>query len=357
MVEQVRRISEDLETGEVIAPVTVREFLLWYGSERRGQNVVAKIRADLAEHSLSTIPDFEGAWIDGTITFTKVGAAAPEAVGANDDPDQPQGEPQAAPVPVDGGLERTEPVWVVNDPSHQISKLAAANQWVAFVTPNDTLQRAVTVMLMHDFSQLPVMSNERTVNGVISWRSIGEHLSLGREGVHTRDAMVPVQEVQHDVSIFDVIGIVSQHDYVLVRDATRKVAGIVTATDLSQQFRNLSEPFLLLSEIENHIRNIIGRKFNMEELAASRDPGDRRDVQGVADLSFGDYVRLIENPQRWERLKLAIDRVYFCQRLDFVRRVRNDVMHFDPDGIQVHQLRGLREFGRALRVLQSNKFG
>ena len=351
MVEQVRRISDDLDNGEVIAPVTVREFLLWYGAERRGQNVVARIRADLDEHGISTAPDFEGAWIDGTINFTKLAVAAGAAIEVAG---PPPGEQPEAGVGIVDDPELIQNVWVENDPSHQISKLAAANQAVTSVTPNDTLARAVTVMMMHDFSQLPVMTNERNVQGLVSWRSIGQHISLGREGTETRHAMVPAQDVRHDVSIFDVIGIVAQHDYVLVRDATNKVAGIVTATDLSQQFRILSEPFLLLSEIENHIRNIIGSKFTVDELAEARDPGDLREVNGVADLSFGEYVRLIENPGRWARLGLAIDRAYFCERLEFVRRVRNDVMHFDPDGIQPDQLRGLREFGRARKVLQGN---
>ena len=66
MVEQVRRISEELEAGGAITPVTVREFLNWFGAERRGQHVVARIRSELEEHRLHTVPDFEGAWIDGT---------------------------------------------------------------------------------------------------------------------------------------------------------------------------------------------------------------------------------------------------------------------------------------------------
>jgi CBS domain-containing protein len=351
VVEQVRRIAEDLDNGEDIAPVTVREFLHWYGAERRGQNVVARIRADLAEHGITTLPDFEGVWIDGLITFGKLPPNEPAVEDGVPADGQDHLEPERSAAGLDAP-ERVNPAWVASDPSHRISKLAAANQGVTSVTPNDTLARAVTVMMMHDFSQLPVMTNERNVQGIISWRSIGLHMALGRDGGEARHAMVPAHEVRHDVSIFDVIGIVAQHDYVLVRDAANKISGIVTATDLSQQFRNLSEPFLLLSEIENHVRNMIGGRFNLDELAAAKDPGDGRDIQGLADLTFGEYVRLIENPDRWARLEISLDRAYFCERLDFVRRVRNDVMHFDPDGIKPDQLRGLIEFSRALRVLQ-----
>lgn len=350
MVEQVKRISEDLDSDEEVSPVTVREFLLWYGAERRGHNVVAKIRADLSEHGVVTVPDFEGSWIDGTISFEKSVKTAPKA-----DTEKPASEGCTLETLDDGSASKVpddpEPIWVEHDPSHQISKLASANQGVTWVSPNDTLARATTIMLMHDFSQLPVMTNERNLRGLVSWRSIAHHLSLNRGGTEARHAMIPAQEVRHDTSIFDVIGLVALHDYVLVRDTTNKIAGIVTAADLSQQFRNLSEPFLLLSEIENHIRNIIGTKFTIAELSTARDPADSREIQGVADLTFGEYLRLIENQDRWGQLDLAIDRSYFCERLEFVRRVRNDVMHFDPDGIKSDQVRGLREFSRALRVL------
>jgi hypothetical protein len=39
--------------------------------------------------------------------------------------------------------------------------------------------------------------------------------------------------------------------------------------------------------------------------------------------------------------------------LDQVRDIRNDVMHFDPDGIPPDDLERLREFARFLQRLQS----
>ena len=353
MVEQVKRISEDLENNVAVAPVTVREFLLWYGAERRGHNVVDTIRADLREHGILTVPDFEGSWLDGLIEFRK---STEETSGDKDEP--LDSGVYAAEARINNleieMVDESDLYWIEQDPSHQISKLAAANQGVKSVAPNESLVRVVTIMMMHDFSQLPVMTGERSVRGVISWRSIGHHLSLKRAGDEVRHAMIPAQEVRHDASIFDVIGIISLHDYVLVRDASNKISGIVTATDLNQQFRNLSEPFLLIGEIENHIRNIIGEKIIVADLSLGKGNDDDRVIQGVSDLTFGEYVRLMEKPDCWAKLGLEIDRAYFCEMLEFVRKVRNDVMHFDPDGIKPDQVRGLREFGRALRVLRKN---
>ena len=69
-------------------------------------------------------------------------------------------------------------------------------------------------------------------------------------------------------------------------------------------------------------------------------------------MGFGEYVRLLENPAHWTKLKLPLDRVVFTDTLKQVRVIRNDVMHFDPDGIPKEDLETLRDFVRFLRTLQ-----
>ena len=71
----------------------------------------------------------------------------------------------------------------------------------------------------------------------------------------------------------------------------------------------------------------------------------------MSDLTFGEYRRLLEKPSNWEKLSLAIDRKEFIGRLEEVRRIRNDVMHFDPDGIPETDLEVLRKFVTFLRRL------
>jgi hypothetical protein len=161
------------------------------------------------------------------------------------------------------------------------------------------------------------------------------------------------QEIRADSSLFQAIPIIAQHQFVLVRGADNRITGIVTATDLSLQFQSLTEPFLLLGEIENHIRRILERKFTPEELARiGSETQAEREISGVADLTFGDYIRLLENDERWKVVGIPIDRVVFCKLLDGVRSIRNDVMHFDPDGIPSTDLDTLRDFVNFLRRLQ-----
>ncbi len=339
MAEQIARIREQLDRGETPAPVKVRELLSWYDAQRRGQYVVMGIRQDLEENGIVTVPDFEGAWIDGRIRFYPE-LGDDEEVAVDEDR-------QAANELMVDDID----VWEARDPSHQVSKLASANQEVTTVQPNDTIARAITKMVMNDFSQLPVVAGERNLRGVVSWKTIGQHRARGGQGNEVREAMEDAHEVRPQTSIFDVMGLVAQHDYVIIRSADQTISGIVTATDLSEQFRNLSEPFLLLSEIENLLRNLINDKFDLKTLQEVGDRGDGREIRGLADMTFGEYIRLLENRERWLELGLELDRAYFCESLDFVRQIRNDVMHFDPDGIEPDQVRRLRETANAIRQL------
>jgi CBS domain-containing protein len=292
------------------------------GAQRRGSWVVEWIRRNLRQAGLATDPDFESAYLDSFIKFVRTASQEQRADADN--------ESDTTPIPVSstGGSPN------LSDPTYRISKLAGANNPPMRIPPDSLVEEAVTLMLANDFSQLPVMTSERDVKGIISWTSIGTRLVLGRSGKHVRDLMDSHQEISADISLFQAIPIIVQYYYVLVRGHDDRIVGILTASDLNTQFQQLAEPFLLLGEVENHIRRILDGKFSADELASSRDPSDgERKVSDVSDLTFGEYIRLLENGDRWNKLAISIDRATFCKQLDGVRRIRNDVMHFDPDGI------------------------
>jgi CBS domain-containing protein len=360
--ERLQRITDLLRNGEAAERVTVREFLAWFGAPRRGQGNARRVRRALASAGLVTRPDFEGAFIDSKISFaldarevegTRIPAAAADGEASSEtDGESRGGYGSVAVVDVvedphllGGGLA---------DPTYRIGKLAAANRPPVSIAPDAPLTGAVTAMMLHDFSQLPVMQGERTVKGMISWQSIGSRLALGTGGEMVRDFMEPAAEISADASLFAAIRTIVDRQYVLVRDAEHRISGIVTTTDVSLRFQQLAEPFLLLGEIENHIRRLIDGKFSLEDVQAFRDPTDiGRDVQSVADLTFGEYLRLLENPTMWEKLDIQVDRASFVEQLDRVREIRNDVMHFDPDGVLDDELATLRRFVHFLQALQT----
>lgn len=345
--ERLTDIAHTLKNGEPVPALTVRAFLRWFwGAQRRGRWIVNYIRDGMDKAGLRTVPDFESTYLDAEIRFELVAAVT----GAND---APQVEVAEAVTITDHAEVRV----VTNtfaDPTYRISKLGAANRRPTSVTPDSSLMEAATLMMANDFSQLPVMTNERVVKGSVSWKSIGIRLVLGQSPQCAREAMDSHAEISSDASIFTAIPIIVEHEYVLVRGSDQRIVGIITTSDLSLQFQHLSEPFLLLGEIENHIRRIIGSRFDANDLAVAKDPSDgSRSVESASDLTFGEYKRLLEEPSRWSRLNLQLDRAVFIRLLEKVREIRNDVMHFDPDGIEDEALEVLRDFTRFLRTLQT----
>ena len=73
--EKLTLIAAQLKKGVAPSRETVRTFLLWFDAERRGYNVIRRIRNALKRHGLSTSPDFEYTWLDGAIRFATAPAA------------------------------------------------------------------------------------------------------------------------------------------------------------------------------------------------------------------------------------------------------------------------------------------
>jgi CBS domain-containing protein len=349
ITHRLAQISSDILAGEESPMPTVREFLSWAGAERRGTSIVIRLQKLLNENALATIPDFESAYIDSQISFARTDQADNQPI------------PGAANEPVaeiTSETSRPSPRHLYLDPAYRISKLEAANIIPESVKPDEPLQVATTKMLARGYSQLPVMTNERNVKGIITWAGIGSRLALGTcTGVQpVRDFMDQHTEVSSTASLFEVIGLIAQTDHVLVRAEDGRITGVITASDISLQFRQLTEPFLILGEIENNVRRLIGQHFSLETLKTVLDPEDaERQIEGVFDLTFGEYIRLLQNPANWELLGLQIDRATFTSSLDSVRLIRNDVMHFDPDGIASNRLEELRTFSGFLQRLHALK--
>jgi predicted transcriptional regulator len=346
---ELREVADEVARGRR-PTVTVRVLLSWfYGYQRRGRWIVSVIRRACDKLDLKTEPDFDSTFIDGPVTFVpktelkRVVATVPEVTGSFS-ADATLVAPESIPVTT----ERTQV-----DPTHRIGRLDIANQPPVSVSPDTTIAEAITIMLMSDFSQLPVMTSDREVKGLFSWKSLGSRWSQGRKCTRVGDAMDRHSEIDIEASLFTAIDLLRQDDCVLVRDRQKRISGIITSYDVSVTFSELSEPFLILDEIENHIRRLVEGNFSKDELSNARDPGDvERRVEDISDLSLGECMRLIERPESWEKLRLQIDRAMFIKGLDEIRRIRNDVMHFDPEGTDESDLKKLRDFVGFLQRLQ-----
>lgn len=318
--DKLSNVREQLKVGVSPPSESVRSFLAWFNVERRGWRVTQLIRAQLEQYDLRTEPDFENAFIDLPLKFIAGASMAQSSLP---------------------------------DPAQKIGRLEAANKPPLFVKPDQDLAHIVTLMMSHNYSQLPVMVNTRDVKGFVSWQTIGSRLAMGQSCKTAKDLMEPPVIVGSEESLFNAIYQVAKNDFVLVRAKDQQISGIVTASDINDQFVVLSEPFLLLGEIENTIRRMLHGRFTVDELRAARYGEDTgREVKRVADLTFGEYVRLIENEANWQKLVVPVYRVEFVKRLVEINEIRNDVMHFEPDGIEDNDLEALRAFAKFLKRLR-----
>lgn len=164
--DRLNEIANDLREGKEPTTVTVREFLSWFSSQRRGYWIVKWIRDFLEKASLCTEPDFESAYIDSVISFSLLDEVATEEAPSENSAEAALTLPSITCIAEGKGGKPT----TYADPTYRISKLAAANRTPFCVNPDASVQEAVTIMLANDFSQIPVMTSER--EGLVGPQSV-----------------------------------------------------------------------------------------------------------------------------------------------------------------------------------------
>lgn len=307
--------------------MSVRELISEWGVGRRGSGVTTRVWRDLRGAGLSTVPPFDSVPLDAEIAIV---ATLPEAGEATD------GETAEDPA----------------EATVTIGTLTSAATELVFVAPDTPILEAQSLMERFDYSQLPIMSGERTVKGVLSWESLAKASLYGRNVDTAQHASTTAVVVSDTDPLLDHVDVIAEAGYVLVKDGTGVITGIVTTADLSNAFADLANPFLLLGEIEAWLRRIVDRCFEPDDLAAYVDPDDPdRQIEAAMSLTFGEYVRLFQDPEAWERLALAADRRVFCAHLDEVRQIRNAIMHFSPDPLEEAALASIENLLRWLRSL------
>lgn len=318
--EDFKEIIAEIRDNSKEFKITVRDFLGYFHCYKRTKGNKARIDKILSDHNLETVPDYGTVWIDGEIVL-KHKAKAKSKLSA--------------------------------DPVQRISLLPSANKPPITINRDAKLNEAMTLMMLHDFSQLPVMSNPRSIAGVITWETIGYGLSKDSPSEQVKDYIDPnVTVVDLEKPLLEAIQEVISNEFVLVQKKDKTLTGIVTLADISSQFLTLTEPFLLLEQIENLIRLLLDDRFLVDDLKEfSAQEGLEHELEYIDDMTFGQYVRLLQKPANWEKLNLKIDRAPFIKQLDAVREIRNDIMHFDPEGITNDQRQALKSMAKFLTEL------
>lgn len=299
--------------------IFVRDLVSWSGYLRRRGTSERLIQAALDKFRLRTLPDFRNAHISGEVMLQKI-------------------DGNATPLP-----QVADEVPKIDRDAHilKVGRLEAANKRPIRVAPGALIFEATSLMIKHNFSQLPIMADERRVTGMVSWKSIANHMLVSNKLPERVDeCVVPIEAVSFDATLFDTISTIINKECVLVKKYDNTISGIITAADLGIQFSELSEAFLKIGQIEAILRMIIEKYYPLNEIREAKDPSDtERSIESVDDLTFGEYKRLLESAEKWGKyFTQNTSRKVFIETLDEVRLIRNDVMHFDPAGIEEEDL-------------------
>lgn len=320
-MELTQITAQILQTKEPYT-LTPRQLFNAFKFARRTPKNCSRVDQFLNENQLMVSPHYNDVWIDTEI--------------------------QLMPKP-------TAKTKTAKDPTKRLQILEAATRVPVYIENNAPLSQAIYLMTFHNYSQLPVTNNGlRGLCGYISWETIGKATAHGVNSGVVKDYKSPsVTSLPLQTPLLEAISAVYKHDFAVVTKEDQSICGIITTADISSQFLASTKPFLLLEEIENQIRCLFDDKFLLEDIKEfCTEPERKAKLQTIDDLTFGEYIRLIEQPKNWEKLKLSnVDKTQFIKDLQAIRDIRNDIMHFEPAGISDEQHELLKKMLAYLRML------
>ena len=330
-LKEARRLAEN----DVPLVVPVRALLARWGGRARGMQLSSRIRVDLDNHGLVSQPDFMRVSLDDEVTLVAV-------------------EPDAAAVETD------EPVVIVDDapPAEAVSTsfdLAPAEQpaigltlgnlmsvdrpALVSVSPNATVAEALTLMLVHDYSQLPVIDGAAGCTGAVTWKSIA-YAQLKDPAASLVDATVKATVRSYSEDLHHLLPLLQADDFVVVTNHRNAVTGIVTTSDVAGLYGERTRPFLLIGELDQELRQLM-TTIDLDTIRAICGKVGTK-PKSYDSMTMNHYITVMRDADCWAAFGWPLDRTAFVAQLDSLRRIRNDVMHFNPDGVPGDTISKLR---------------
>ncbi|KUJ38367.1 hypothetical protein ADL25_24405 [Streptomyces sp. NRRL F-5122] len=187
---RLKEARESAETGRPLS-LSVQELLAWWGATGRGA-VNDQIQAELANHSLITSPEFDKVSLTATVQLVKAAEEQTQDIPLAGSP-----ATAAAPVGVSEELDSRET-------GLTIGTLPSALAGIVSVKPTATFEEVITLMVLHDFSLLPVLAGPHNLRGSVSWKSIARARHAD-PGAHLSQAIVDARDVRYDHDLIDVL--------------------------------------------------------------------------------------------------------------------------------------------------------
>lgn len=322
--------------------LSVRDLIGLWGYQRRTSDCIDVVDKGLAELGLVVEPHFTAVQLDDLVTVSGATDSEPE-------PDDGVRGSQAAagsPKPVIDDETRTDLAW-------RIGSLALVRK-VVTVQAQQPIGVAIERMVAGEYSQLPVVDSFGRLKGVITWESIA-HSQFRHSPELVAEAMLTnPYTCRESEELFSRIDDIQRRGFLIVVDGENVVSGILTAADLSGELRNRVQPFTVLEEIERRLRRAVSR-LSIDDLRASFATGDSRarTTTSARDLTLGNYSYVIDNDDRWAKLRWPYERTDMVDRLQKVAHYRNAIAHWDIDapGQGSDELTHAKQVLRLLKVI------
>jgi len=318
--------------------MSVRELIGIWDARGRDFGVNERVHADLGNQGMTTEPDFRAVTLDDTIVIVLTSQAATDEAPTS--PAQDASAFEATPPQINIAVSADEGAW---DQGLTIGNLPSASKKPCSVAPEATFEEAITLMLTEDFSQLAVMTSPRELKGAVSWKSIAKARNAN-PGAKLSAAIVKAEVVAYTADLISMLPVIEHQEFVFVHGPDRCITGIVTLADVVEAYGQMASPFFMIGRIDRRLRRIIEDRIALSAITPLIDPDGLRGISSYGRLTMGDYRQILGNPQCWDKLGWPLHRETFCNRLEKIAKIRNNIMHFNNDPLPNDVLAMLQNF-------------
>lgn len=220
---------------------------------------------------------------------------------------------------------------------HTVDRVLKSRKDDRLVTaePDEPVTDALKRMIERRLNQLPVFRDGERV-GVFSLWSLARYLvafpQARVEDLRVAHAIIDIPLVRPEDSLLKAAARLKTEDAVLVC-SDEGTTDILTDEDLVGYFHAQSKRFIIVQEFELGLRHLIGSRLTelevREAFLESSNPKYREDPPERIDrLDFSDYPCLLK--AYWGRFESLLGEPFndVIRRLDLVRKLRNDALHF-----------------------------
>lgn len=242
--------------------------------------------------------------------------------------------------------------------AYQIYQIIEGKGQPVFVAKDDAVSKALSLMIEHDYSQLPVVIREERAKdmmvdspeGMITNESVLRgirNFNAKIEELKVRDVMISAPTYSYDDDLFDILDRLKEANAVLITEDIglgEDLVGIVTSYDATEYFRSRTEDMMRVEDIELIIKDFIlaaytngDGELDKNELddVIARMTSHRQTEKPLQfdDLSLSDYVSLLVRKQTWEFFEpiFGISRDSLNELLTGIREIRNKLAHFSGE--------------------------